>query len=452
MDASRETQSNARIEVASTLLALSRTRDQADLGETLAAPPSERGASEGPLELSVATSRYQHLRKLGAGGMGEVDQVWDRDLMRRLALKRLLPFRANDDDALRQFLWEARVTAYLDHPHIVPVHDLGLDSRGEPYFTMKFVAGSSLEQLIAALARIDAAERAKLEPDPDDVAAAAEHRSHARRLRLFLDLGQAIAYAHEHGVLHRDLKPANIMLGEFGEVLIMDWGLALPLPGEAGERLRELLPEALRERDPNRSSGTPLYMAPEQALGLELDERSDVYSLGVVLYELLTLRSPYAAKDLTRLLLQISEGEVIPAREFAPELSSSIVAILECAMAREPEHRYTSVRALVDDIEAVLEGLTPRAEQASAHVRMHRYVFAENNPQASMRLIDLDFSIGTGVAFGLLLATFFGGWLEGLGGWASLGLAVVMLVLGFRPIRVIVRASLAGKRSAWGRR
>lgn len=192
-------------------------------------------------------------------------------------------------------------------------------------------------------------------------------------------------------------------------------------------------------------------MAPEQVLGLEMDERADVYSLGVVLYELLTLRSPYTATELTRLLLQVAEGEVIPAREAAPNLSHSLAAILGCAMARDPQARYASVRALIEDIEAVLDGLTPRAEQASMHRRVHRYVFSENNPHASLRLADLDMMAAAGLSCGLLIATFVGGWFVSLGGWASAGLAIALVGFGSRPVSVLFKAARAGGRISWGR-
>ena len=440
--ADHEVGRRGRGEVSSTLLTLGRTHG--DLGSELLAP---FGADESGTRLQLDAGRYEPIEPLGSGGMGVVERVWDRDLMRNLALKRLHPERANDGLALRQFLWEARITAYLDHPHIVPVHDLGLDGDGELFFTMKFVRGISLERLIEALRRADAVDRSR-ELAPADAAIASEHGSENRRLRLFLDLCQAIAYAHERGVLHRDLKPANVMIGEFGEVLIMDWGLAQPLDGPAGKPLLELLPAALRARQARHPSGTPRYMSPEQVLGEPLDERSDLYALGVLLYELMTLRSPYSATDLTGVLMQVAEGDVIPASVVNPDLSPSLAAIIGEAMASDPARRYPSVRALMEDIEAVLDGLTPRAEQASLATRFQRYYMVEGTPHAAhLRLMDLDLALATGVLVGLTTASVVAVWQGLLGATVPAVLAGLTLLVGYTPTRAVFRAMRSGVRT-----
>jgi serine/threonine-protein kinase len=360
------------IDVTSTLLNLGRafgdlgTRSFALSRITMQGGHSGSAGESGEFKLSESSRRYEHIRLLGRGGMGVVDQVWDHDLMRKLAVKRLHPERADRGMALRQFLWEARVTAYLDHPNIVPVHDLGLDGNGDLYFTMKFVHGTSLDEMLGALARVGQAAAQGQEPTPVDEIITAEHMTALRRVRLFLDLCQAISYAHERGVLHRDLKPANVMLGQYGEVLIMDWGLAYPLPGPTGEGLRELLPHQLWEHKPNRPSGTPRYMSPEQIAGRQLDERSDIYSLGVILYELLTLRSPYTATDFTRLLLQVSDGDVRPLTKVGASVPDALIDVVNRAMAKLPDQRYATVRELTDDIEAVLDGFAPAAPPVRA--------------------------------------------------------------------------------------
>jgi serine/threonine protein kinase len=366
-DDPRRFDASGTIDVTSTLVNLGRafgdigTRSFALTRITLQGGHAGTPGESGEFSLSEVSRRYEHIRLLGRGGMGVVDQVWDHDLMRKLAVKRLHPDRADRGMSLRQFLWEARVTAYLDHPNIVPVHDLGLDANGDLYFTMKFVHGTSLDEMLGALARLEQAQAAGVEPTPVDDIITAEHRTPVRRVRLFLDLCQAIAYAHERGVLHRDLKPANVMLGQYGEVLIMDWGLAYPLAGPAGEGLRELLPHQLWDHKPNRPSGTPRYMSPEQIAGRELDERSDIYSLGVILYELLTLRSPYSATEFTKLLLQVSDGEVQPLTKRA-NIPDALIQVVNRAMAKLPDQRYATVRELTDDIEAVLDGFAPVRE------------------------------------------------------------------------------------------
>jgi serine/threonine protein kinase len=367
-DDPRRIDTSGTLDVTSTLVNLGRafgdigTRSFALTRITLQGSQAGTAAESGEFSLSEVSRRYEHIRLLGRGGMGVVDQVWDHDLMRKLAVKRLHPDRADRGMSLRQFLWEARVTAYLDHPNIVPVHDIGLDANGDLYFTMKFVHGTSLDEMLGALARVELAQAQGVEPTPVDDIITAEHRTPVRRVRLFLDLCQAIAYAHERGVLHRDLKPANVMLGQYGEVLIMDWGLAYPLSGPAGEGLRELLPRQLWDSKPNRPSGTPRYMSPEQIAGRELDERSDIYSLGVILYELLTLRSPYTATEFTKLLLQVSDGEVQPLTKANANIPAALIQVVNRAMAKLPADRYATVRELTEDIEAVLDGVAPTRE------------------------------------------------------------------------------------------
>src|SRR6185503_7884244 len=187
--------------------------------------------------------RYELVRELGEGGMGHVEHARDRDLLRDVAVKLLRPELLGDAAMLDQFLWEARVTAHLDHPNIVPVHDVGRVDENV-FFTMKLVRGATLESVL------DGPEL----PMP-------------RRLRVFHQICSAIAFAHARGVLHRDLKPSNVMLGEFNEVIVTDWGLALPLDNEAGRAIAELMPPSLRAI----SAGTPAYMSPEQARGDALD-------------------------------------------------------------------------------------------------------------------------------------------------------------------------------------
>jgi serine/threonine-protein kinase len=418
------------VDVSSTMMTLGRA--YGDLGTrsivlsrmTVQAHDVEVTAAE--FSLSESSTRYEHIRLLGRGGMGQVDQVWDHDLMRKLAVKKLHPERAESGMALRQFLWEARVTAYLDHPNIVPVHDLGLDDNGDLYFTMKFVHGTSLDELLRALARVREAKAQGKEPSAVDEVISAEHLTQLRRVRLFLDLCQAISYAHERGVLHRDLKPANVMLGQYGEVLIMDWGLAYPLPGPAGEGLRELLPDALAERKPHRPSGTPRYMSPEQVAGKPLDERSDIYSLGVILYELLTLRSPYSATDFTRLLLQVTEGDVRPLVETGPSVPDALADVVNRAMALDPDERYATVRELTDDIENVLDGFAPAPKRVTgAHVA----VSTRAHPIVSERRPHPGLVAGAGLAGGLAIAAAASTVVGGLGWFASAGLAGVAVAL-----------------------
>ncbi|MCA9684121.1 MAG: protein kinase, partial [Myxococcales bacterium] len=163
--------------------------------------------------------------------------------------------------------------------------------------------------------------------------------------------------------------------------LIMDWGLAYPLPGPAGEGLRELLPDIVLDGSPDRPTGTPRYMSPEQVAGRELDERSDIYSLGVILYELLSLRSPYTATEFTHLLVQVSEGDIVPLIKTGPSVPDALIHVVARAMALSPDDRYTTVRELADDIETVLDGFTPHPASGTSMVMSFVPEFREPEPR-----------------------------------------------------------------------
>jgi serine/threonine protein kinase len=439
------------VDVGSTLAALARTLDSDQLsqalGRTIHSTPRSESDPLGGVKLS-ADGRYEPIASLGCGGMGRVDAVWDRDLMRELAVKQLHTRLADDGLSLRQFLWEARVTAHLDHPNIVPVHDLGLDANGQLYFTMKRVRGRSLAELCELLAglaperrcQIDCCVRAQSEPGEDRLIA--EYGPRKRRLRVFVEICQAIAYAHDRGVLHRDLKPANAMIGEFGEVLVMDWGLALPMRDRGDAALTQLMPDDLQATD-DKLRGTPRYMAPELLLGKQADVRTDIYALGVLLYELLALRRPHDATSVPALVVQITEGVFTPLATAAPDLPSSVVAVVEKAMAKDPQHRYASVRELIEDVEALLEGLTPAAEQASHITKVRRYFWSRDNPDtAHIRLVDLDLVGLTGVAFGIGATVFM---LQGFNEWV-IGALVLGAASAIAPMQTYLRAVRGGRR------
>ncbi len=401
--------SEAPLAVASTLHALADTLAPDDatmraLAETLV--PEDAPGGAGPR----VTERYRMMGILGAGGMGQVDHVWDDDLMRGLALKRLRPDLRRSPRLLSQFLWEARITAHLDHPGIVPLHELGMTNDGELYFTMKKVEGTSLEDALAGVVAGDPAWKERL--------------TLSRRLRIFVSICDALAFAHERGVLHRDLKPANVMLGEHGEVLVMDWGLALPLPSEAGQRLERLRPDGFHE---SASSGTPIYMSPEQARGEPLDQRSDVYTLGAVLYEMVTLARPYEGATLSEGLAKVQNGEARPLAEVKSDLSPSLTAVITRAMSVAPADRYESVAELRRDVELVIEGRTPTAEAASIARRFGRFYASRNPALANLRVFHFELLMTStlilGIAIGAPLAAAIGSlW------WIGLPLSVALAV------------------------
>ena len=268
-------------------------------------------------------TRYRLLFRVARGGMGVVYTAEDENLQRRVAVK-VLDAADTNGELSKRLLQEARVLAQLEHPGIVPVHDVGTLGDGRVFYTMKFVEGQRLDKFLAEVPAL-----------PD-------------RLRLFLRICDAVAFAHTRGVLHRDLKPANVMVGPFGEVLVMDWGLAkvLSIANEAAAETVLQPPAGARdENDATRVSvvtghgtvmGTPGYMSPEQARGDvgALDARSDIFSLGA-------------------LLRFVAKGS-----EAADEqnLPNPLRAIFHKAMAEEPSHRYASVSDLTADVSRYLDG------------------------------------------------------------------------------------------------
>ncbi len=336
-------------------------------------------------ELSLQTrGKYTVRRSIGKGGMKVVLKVRDRDAARDVAMAVML--KPSHNVAVR-FVQEARITANLEHPNIVPVHEIGVNSKGEPYFTMKHLSGENLLRILRKLSAGDERYSAKF--------------SLFRLLEIFRKVCDAIAFAHAKGVLHLDLKPENVQVGEFGEVLVLDWGLArlvdhagappaadasagapppdspyealvLPATESQSESVHERLDGTLAEVTIDGVvKGTPGYMAPEQASGMNSrkDERTDIYVLGSLLYAMLTLRHPVAG-NAQAILEATVKGDIIPPRRRAPErnIPKALEAVALKAMALKPEDRYQNVMSLADDIDAYLNGYATSAEKASIPV------------------------------------------------------------------------------------
>jgi eukaryotic-like serine/threonine-protein kinase len=289
----------------------------------------------------LAGTRYRLLGRIARGGMGIVYSAEDETLERRVALK-VLEIPGSESELASRLIREARVLALLEHPGIVPVHDVGTLADGRVFYTMKFVEGQRLDQHIASVPSI-----------PD-------------RLRIFLRICDAVAFAHARGVLHRDLKPANVMVGPFGEVLVMDWGLAKILKtakgagrysGDDDRTVFQPAPPCIDGDKPTEVSrvtghgtvmGTPGYMSPEQARGEigSLDARSDIFSLGALLRFLITANPAKFSSD-------------------APRHDRSLEAICAKATAADPSIRYQSVQELALDVSCYLDGLAVRAHRES---------------------------------------------------------------------------------------
>ncbi len=305
--------------------------------------------------------RYASAEELARGGMGAIYRAIDPELGRPVAIKSILAGElARNQEVAARFLREAQVTGQLQHPNIPPVHELSRAPGGELYFTMKLIEGRSLEAVVRELVR----------EGPQALT-----RSRNDLLRSLVKVCDALAYAHSRGVVHRDLKPANIMVGAFGEVLVMDWGIAKVLGCsdiEAGAPIDRF------QTIDGAVMGTPSYMSPEQADGRvdEIDPRSDVYSLGAVLYEILTGSPPYLGKSVHQIRKQIQEGRLEPPSRRAPEagIPSELDRLVEKALASKPARRYASVDALREDLEAHLAERPISAYRYSAWGRARKWV------------------------------------------------------------------------------
>jgi tetratricopeptide (TPR) repeat protein len=312
--------------------------------------------------------RFRPLGEVARGGMGRIVRVWDRDLSRELAMKVLRDAGQGSRGraAMARFLAEAKVTGQLQHPGIVPVHHVGSTDDGFPFFTMALVRGSNFEKVIA------------------DVRSAADGWTLARALDVLIRVCDAVAFAHSRGVAHRDLKPSNVMVGQFGETYVMDWGLAKVGPGaeaapsDGGGAARPSGPALLTAA--GDVLGTPPYMAPEQARGdtARVGPAADIYALGAILYHLLTGRMPFgeegADTSSAGVLARVVVGPPVPVTQLDRSAPQELVAICEKAMARALEERYPSVAALGDDLRAFRDMRVVAAYEAGALAELRKWV------------------------------------------------------------------------------
>ena len=353
---------------------------------------------------AASEQRYEVMREHARGGMGRVLLAKDLAVGREVALKELLPSRQGSSQVTKRtgtlahaerFLREARVTGQLEHPGIVPVYEIGQRPDGSPFYTMKFVRGRTLADRLREIRDGEGSGHDKL-------------RRRIKLLDAFLTVGEAVAFAHSRGVIHRDLKPQNLMLGDFGETLVLDWGLArvknsgesstsmpaLPRIEPASTGSSVIKPSTL---GPGSSAppidatgqastgavtldgaviGTPAYMSPEQAQGniQEVDEQSDLYSLGAILYEIVTGIAPYEGSTPESVVKKVLNGPPLEVLKREPDAPPELAALIERAMARERAQRLRSVNELLEQVRAYRDGRTLSVYQYSTLELLRRFI------------------------------------------------------------------------------
>ncbi len=351
------------------------TQERGDDPNSTVAPEAMGQSSEATDQSSANSVRFRVLRPHREGGLGEVVVAFDGELHREVALKKIKDRHADDPDARARFLREGEITGKLEHPGIVPIYSLGHYGGGRPYYAMRFVKGDSLEDAINAFHKADAQPRSE-----------SERTLELRKLLgRFVDVCEAISYAHSRGVLHRDLKPGNIMLGRYGETLVVDWGLAKAqgegepdMPASASMAPVEVASASGSNPTAMGSVlGTPAYMSPEQAGGRlgELGPASDVYSLGATLYALLTGHAPIEGeRDVGRILVRVCTGEIPPPRQVNARVPATLEAVCCKAMALKANDRYATAQELAEEVERWLADEPVKAWPEPTTVRARRWM------------------------------------------------------------------------------
>lgn len=366
-------------------------------------------------------SAYTPGREIARGGMGAILSATDQTLDREVAMKVILAEAEASSSARQRFLREALVLARLEHPNIVPIHEMGRNAQGQLYYTMKLVKGRTLQAILTAIQQGDAAT--------------IEHYTLDRLLTIYRKVCDAMAFAHHQRIIHRDLKPENVMVGEFGEVLVMDWGLAKHLDDElhtqteaeraqAIEGFQELSDAQLAAGESGLTMdgsvmGSPQYMPPEQAEGrlADIGTHSDIYSLGGILYAILTLRPPVEGRKVAEVLDNVKSGNITPPTHYSAsrrggvqvsggevgdaskavglphcpdgKVPASLSAVTMRAMAFQPAERYANVAQIVADVEAYQGGFATSAENANALTLLRLFIRRHKTMTAAAALMVL---------------------------------------------------------------
>jgi serine/threonine-protein kinase len=372
--------------------------DSGDTSDPHTVPPETDSRTIPPPPVprpSGSRQRYRTLRPHAKGGLGTVYVAIDEELHREVALKEIQERHAHHPENRRRFLLEAEVTGALEHPGIVPVYGLGAYPDGRPFYAMRFIRGHSLDQ---AIKQFHAEHGPAREP-------AARTLALRELLGRFVAVCNAVAYAHSRGVLHRDLKPSNVMLGPYGETLVVDWGLA-KVAGQAdaavgGDDTLVQLPSAQTPAPTagGRVLGTPQYMSPEQASGRldEMGPASDVYSLGATLFQLLTGKAPFPAENTQQVLERVRSGDLVPPRQVNPSVPAALDAVCRKAMALRPQDRYGSAQELAQEVERWLADQPVTAYREPLPARLGRWARRHRALTAAAAALLLTAAVGLGV-------------------------------------------------------
>ncbi len=369
-----------------------RPLNAAPFGHAHSAAQVNRGAGGDRRSLD---NRYDRIAELGRGGCGVVDRAFDVQLGREVAVKRIIGSREVSQDARQRFLHEAKITSQLQHPGVVPVHELGTSSNGDSYYVMKLLEGNSLRHHIQTIHQ--PADGTLPQWTNDSLKTAI-----APLLDRFIDVCNAVGYAHQRGVIHRDLKPANVMVGGFGETIVVDWGLAkrfqqaetandegdkrsvpqmLAGANAVLDRLRSVpgmgdhSPDQYQQTTHGTIVGTPAYMSPEQALGEveTLSPKADIFSLGVILYEIIVGKNPHSGMGVIDIVTRIRGGQWEAPRKAQACVAKALDAICQKATSFDPDSRYESTIELANDVRRFLAGEIVSAYQEPLADRIVRW-------------------------------------------------------------------------------
>lgn len=339
--------------------------------------PISKGESQPIYNLPKKIGNYSIIKSLGKGGMGEVFLAYDPICQREIALKKIRSDLAGHKIIRSRFLREALITSKLAHPAIVPIYSIH-QLKSSLYYIMPFLEGKTLKQMIQEA-------QAKDKDSESSETSSYGEGSIPSFLRIFIKISQAVAYAHSKGYLHRDLKPENMIVGKYGQVFILDWGLVQSINGKSIDVDHEISTDHDKSDNsltrPGKIVGTLAYMAPERALGSSSSIQTDIYSLGVMLYQLLTLKLPFRRKNLSEFLKNIKKEELLNPAVVAPErdIPSELSHIVSKALSYNPESRYTTVDDLINDLENHLEGRSSWFPMATLDIHQKKdWEFQEN--------------------------------------------------------------------------